>query len=185
VQVTSLSPLGDKVITSAFHPDPEARHPDPEARQPDPEAQLQRAGKRPTGCADEARQTLAAALPTISGAMRPQTQQHGNVLPFRLHPTTWRAKLREAQSEREVVRIVREFVAELTPDDIPVHMRPGRFIDATDVGSYGLDLVRHECQDNDARRVVQRLARFLSEASIRLSEILMKSRSTANPPYSD
>ena len=113
-------------------------------------------------------------------------QHAGNSVPYRLQPTTWAAKLREANAEPEVVEIVREFVAQLTPDDIariPPHVRPGRFIDATDVTAYGFDLVRHECEDNDGRRVVQRLARFFSEASIRLSEILVESRSEGDSTY--
>ena len=113
-------------------------------------------------------------------------QHASNSVPYRLQPTTWGAKLREAKAELEVVEIVREFVAQLTPDDIariPAHVRPGRFIDATDVTAYGFDLVRHECEDNDGRRVVQRLARFFSEASIRLSEILVESRSDPDPTY--
>ena len=96
------------------------------------------------------------------------------------HATTWAEKLREAQTEMEVVAVVRDYIALVTPEEyarIPEFLRPGRFVDAQDVTSYGFDLVRHECEDNDGRRVVRRLARFFSDASIRLSQILVASRS--------
>lgn len=108
--------------------------------------------------------------------------QRGNAPPplvlFHPNATTWAGKLREARSEMDVVAVVRDFVALLTPEEfarIPERLRPGRFVDAHDVTSYGFDLVRHECEDKEGRRVVRRMARFFSEASIRLSEILVAS----------
>lgn len=95
---------------------------------------------------------------------------------FEYQPTTWPDKLREARTETEVVGVVRDFVAMVTPEEfarIPPTLRPGRFVDAHDITTYGFDLVRHECGDREGRQVVRRLAEFFSRASIRLSEILV------------
>ena len=88
---------------------------------------------------------------------------------------TWPEKLREARTEAEVVGIVRDFLALVGPEDIvriPAQLRPGRIVDGDDIANYGLELVRHECADQESRRVVQQLARLMSHASVRLSEIM-------------
>lgn len=93
-------------------------------------------------------------------------------------PITWQDRLHLASTEAEVVIAAKEFVAQFTPDeinDLPEPCRPGKFFDANDITSFAFALVRHQCGD-DARtaRLVQKLALFFSNASIRLSEILAR-----------
>ena len=91
-------------------------------------------------------------------------------------PITWQDRLNLASTEAEVVVAVKEFVAQFTPDeisDLPKHCRPGKFFDANDITSFAFALVQHQCGDNaESAKVVQRLASFFSNASIRLAEIM-------------
>jgi len=96
----------------------------------------------------------------------------------RLAPVTWQQKLDLADSEDEVVGVVRDYVATLDPGEVallPAALRPGKMLVANDVASYALDLVRYDCDETHGVAVlVHRLAAFFSHASIRLSEILRR-----------
>jgi len=93
-----------------------------------------------------------------------------------LVPMTWQDRLTAATSESDVVGVVRDYAATLSPGDIsrlPEPCRPGKFFDANDVTSYAFALVRHDCTDGVATaRLVRKLSAFFSNASIRLAQIM-------------
>jgi hypothetical protein len=112
-----------------------------------------------------------------------------SILPFNLRDqkpmaTTWLGRLNSASSETDVITVVKDFVAELTPQDVarlPVACRPGKFLDSDDVTSLALTLVRHDCNDAaGSSRLVQKMSSFFSSASIRLSEILATASTSAS-----
>ena len=88
----------------------------------------------------------------------------------------WQDVIDRADSEQEVVRVVRDFVASLSPYDLarlPSQCRPGKFFGAEDVTSFAFEIVRHHCdQDVETRDLVHRIAAFFSQASTRLSQLL-------------
>ena len=91
-------------------------------------------------------------------------------------PFTWQERLDAATAEADVVDVVRDYLATLSPQEfayLPENLRPGKIVDANDITTYAFELVRYECQDDGAQRLVQRLANVLSRASIRLSEIMV------------
>ncbi len=96
----------------------------------------------------------------------------------RLMPITWQDRLQNASTEAEVVVAAREFVAQFTPEeirDLPAPCRPGKFFDANDITSFAFALVQHHCGDKaGTANVVEKLATFFSNASIRLSEIIAR-----------
>lgn len=93
-----------------------------------------------------------------------------------LVPLTWQDRLTAATSESDVVGVVRDYVATLSPGDVsrlPEHCRPGKFFDANDVTSFAFTLVRHDCRVEEASaRLVMKLSDFFSKASIRLAQIM-------------
>ena len=91
-------------------------------------------------------------------------------------PLTWQERLDGATTEVEVVEVVRDYLATLGPEEVaalPQALRPAKIVDANDVTTYAFDLVREECHDHGMQNVVQRLAHMMSNASIRLSEIMV------------
>ena len=88
---------------------------------------------------------------------------------------TWQYRIDAATSEREVIEIVKDFIATLEHWEIarlPDECRPGKFFDASDVTTYALVLVRHDCEENsEASALLGRLGGFFTNASIRLSQI--------------
>ena len=91
---------------------------------------------------------------------------------------TWRESLDLAESEHDVVAIVREFIASFEPQEIqrlPQHCRPGKFFDADDVTSFAFELVRYECdRDEQTRDLVHRIAAFFAYASSRLQHLMAR-----------
>jgi hypothetical protein len=98
-----------------------------------------------------------------------------------LSPVTWQTRLESALEEREVVGVVRDFVAQVTPPELrrlPDECRPGKFFDANDVTSFAFELARHhDHPDPDIAALIHKMTAFFSEASIRLSQLLAHSRS--------
>jgi hypothetical protein len=93
------------------------------------------------------------------------------------HPLTWQERFDRASTEAEVVDVVRDYVATLTPEEygsLPAALRPGKIVDANDITTYAFDLVREECHDEGIQHMVQRLAHVMSRASIRLSQIMVR-----------
>jgi hypothetical protein len=98
-------------------------------------------------------------------------------------PLTWQERLDNAATEADVVDVTRDYLATLSHAEykyLPVSLRPLKIVDANDVTTYAFDLVRHECEDEGAQRLVQRLAHILSRASIRLSQIMVAEQGHAS-----
>ncbi len=95
-----------------------------------------------------------------------------------MNPVSWQERLDRATTEAAVLEVARDFVATLEYPEIarlPATCRPRKLIGAADVSGYALDLVRHQCADDDpAAEAIVRLAAFFSHASMRLSQILMR-----------
>jgi hypothetical protein len=89
---------------------------------------------------------------------------------------SWQGRLEDASTEAEVVGVVRDFMATISPYEIarlPAHCRPRKIVDASDITHYAFTIVRHHCDDGQGTaRVAHRLAGFFTSASIRLSHIL-------------
>lgn len=89
---------------------------------------------------------------------------------------TWRTRLEEAANERDVVGIVKDYLAQLDRFDItqlPEECRPGKFFTAQDVMSYAYDLVQHDCKDEPGvGDFALKLAAFFSQAAFRLTQVM-------------
>jgi len=98
-----------------------------------------------------------------------QLHRHGQ-------PLSWHGQLDRAGTEADVVALVREFLATVSPWEVgrlPEGLRPGKITDASDITAYAFELVRGDVLDNEGtQRVLHRLAHFFSRASLRLCEIL-------------
>lgn len=96
---------------------------------------------------------------------------------------SWQDQLDRAKSEADVVAIVREFMATVSPWEVarlPEPLRPRKITDASDVTQFAFDLVRGDILDNEGtQRVLHRLAHLFSRASLRLSQILSEAHATA------
>jgi len=87
---------------------------------------------------------------------------------------SWEHWVELASTEHEVVELAREYLAQLGPAEIatlPTICRPRKLVDAGDVSSYALDLVRDGCADEEPSELVHKLAAFFSSASMRLSQL--------------
>jgi hypothetical protein len=95
--------------------------------------------------------------------------------PEESHTVSWHAMLDSAETEADVVRITREFLATLSPYDIarlPPHCRPGKMVDMSDISGYAFVIVRHRCVPGaGTARVAHKLASFFTSASTRLARI--------------
>lgn len=91
-------------------------------------------------------------------------------------PVPWRERLRDAETELEVVEVANAYLASLGSTEralLPPRCRPRTLHCAYDVSSYAFDLVGHYCAEGDiSARVVHPLAAFFTDASIRISEIV-------------
>ena len=91
-------------------------------------------------------------------------------------PAPWRERLRDADTELEVIEVANAYLANLGRTEralLPPRCRPRTLRCAYDVSSYAFDLVGHYCAEGDiAARVVHPLAAFFTDASIRISEIV-------------
>ena len=91
---------------------------------------------------------------------------------------TWQQKVESANSQMEIIQVARDFLAQLDPLEVallPPQCAPRKLVDAEDVCSYAFDLVGHYCDRFDeAAKIVQRLAAFFTHASIRLSELAIR-----------
>ena len=102
---------------------------------------------------------------------------------------SWQDQLDAAATEADVVAVVREFMATVSPWEVarlPEELRPRKIHDASDVTQYAFDLVRGDILDNEGtQRVLQRLAHLFSRASLRLSAILSAGRALPPPAFRD
>ena len=96
---------------------------------------------------------------------------------------SWQDQLEQARTEADVVALVREFMATVSPWEVarlPEALRPRKITDASDVTQYAFDLVRGDILDNEGtQRVLHRLAHLFSRASLRLSQILSEEHAAA------
>ena len=92
-------------------------------------------------------------------------------------------RIRGAETDADVIRVVEECLALLGPAEIallPERCRPRPLLCALDVSSYAFDLVSYYAEEtNESVRLVNALAILFTEASIRLSEILVASHDEA------
>lgn len=98
-------------------------------------------------------------------------------------PLSWQDRLDAANDEAGVVGVVRDFLAQLSPQDLsrlPPECRPGKVVDAEDVTSYGLALMRDACSSSDpTSAMIHRLVAFVASASVRLAQIAKRSHADA------
>ena len=91
-------------------------------------------------------------------------------------PRSWQDAVRAADTEDDVLDLVRDFLAQFSPVEIaelPHPCRPGKIIDARDVTEYAFELARHRCDEpEEGAQVLHRLAAFFTDANQRLAEIL-------------
>ena len=85
----------------------------------------------------------------------------------------WQERLDQCGAAHEVVQAVKEHLALLTPEELaamPEQCRPGRLVDADDVAEYALVLARAQCEGSSV--LLEKLAGFMTHASLRLAQIL-------------
>lgn len=90
-------------------------------------------------------------------------------------PRSWQDAVLAAETEGDVLDIVRDFVAQFSPEEVsqlPPVCRPGKFLDASDVTGYAFDLVRHRCDDAGEESLIHRLSAFFTDANERLAGIM-------------
>ena len=91
-------------------------------------------------------------------------------------PVSWFDQLSAAGSEADVVRICRDFTAQLGSDELatlPEDCLPGHMSDAEDVTSYAFVLVRRHLEQQElGAPALHKLAAFFAHASFCLSRLL-------------
>ena len=91
-------------------------------------------------------------------------------------PRSWQDTVRAAETEEDVLDVVRDFLAQFSPSEVarlPAACRPGKFRDALDVSEYAFELARHRCDEGEGtEETAHRLCAFFTDANQRLSEIL-------------
>jgi hypothetical protein len=90
----------------------------------------------------------------------------------------WEQALDQARDERDIISLVREFVASLDYHEIsamPADLRPGKFFVADDVAGYALKLARTVADDpGPTLAVAHRFVAFFVHAHLRLSQVLAR-----------
>lgn len=102
-------------------------------------------------------------------------------------PMSWQDRLDAANSEGDVASVVRDFLAQLSPQDIsrlPPDCRPGKFVDAEDVTAYGFTLMRSACAASDpTSAMIHRIVAFVTNACVRLAQIARRSHADAGDAH--
>lgn len=83
-------------------------------------------------------------------------------------------RLRAAASETEVVRVVRDFLAEWRPEElarVPRVCRPGKIRDGEDIADCAFALTKARMQDPEAGPLMIEMESFFAQACTRISEI--------------
>jgi len=94
----------------------------------------------------------------------------------------WQPLLREATNDAELLRIMRDFVGTLTPDEVallPENCRPGMLRTRDDVTTLAVELARTElvCREpEEAKEILTQLAAVFAEATQRLSQMSWEAR---------
>ena len=92
----------------------------------------------------------------------------------------WQTQLHEARHPHDVLAIARDFLAQVSPEEIsqlPVECRPDRLVDEDDVSGYALMLARAQSHTDSGSEpeVLHKLCAFFADASTRLSQIFAPS----------
>ena len=109
--------------------------------------------------------------------------QHFDEHDERLRRYSFLDSLDDADSEREVVAIVREYLARIGPAELatlPEDCRPGKITDREDIADYAVRVARRRALSpqsvaNDA--LLDRIHNLLSHASARVAMLAARSRS--------
>ena len=83
-------------------------------------------------------------------------------------------KLRAAGSEEEVVRLVREFIAEWRPEElaeVPALCRPSKIRDGEDIADCAFRLTRARMDATEANPLLVEMESFFAMACTRISEL--------------
>ena len=91
-------------------------------------------------------------------------------------PQNWKSLLQRAADTREVLAVVRDYLATLSPTDVaslPRALQPFKLVDEEDLASYALDMVRYhtEC-DGETSALCARMSEFLSCANQRATQLM-------------
>ena len=88
----------------------------------------------------------------------------------------WEGTLAEAGTASEVVGVVKDYLAQWTPEEVallPGPCRPGRIVDAEDVSRFAVELARAHCEVTaDSPPLLEKLNQFFSAAAARLPQVL-------------
>jgi hypothetical protein len=96
---------------------------------------------------------------------------------LKLRALGWQGQLEHADRPEAVLSLARDYFAQISPEEVaqlPEDCRPVRLVDADDVANYAFELARHQAA-GDGPEVLQKLATFFADASIRLSQLLAAS----------
>jgi hypothetical protein len=89
----------------------------------------------------------------------------------------WPARLAQAKTEAQVIRVCRGFLLSIPPAEL-AHLalacRPVPLEDAAGLSVYALQLVRHYCESEDTSALVLRMASFFAHANVRMAKILRR-----------
>ena len=86
----------------------------------------------------------------------------------------WNLRLRGAYSNREVIALARDFIAQWTPAeiaDLPDSCRPGQLKCADDIAYYAFVLCKEDRKSAEYNPRLTTIASYFAAASLRLSEI--------------
>lgn len=101
---------------------------------------------------------------------------------------SWQQRLSGALTEDEIIRLVKDYLAAWTPEELarlPLNCRPGAIKDGEDVTSYAFAMVQHQCMAGPHEAELDHIATFFAAASHRISQILAAvTTSAANQEHS-
>ena len=92
-------------------------------------------------------------------------------------------RLAQARSEREIVRVVRDYVSEWTPEDLsrlPPACRPPKIKDGIDICgfAYVLAKARFAAEGDDVEARLVQLEAFFAQACARVAQVLALDEAT-------
>jgi hypothetical protein len=102
----------------------------------------------------------------------------------RTHPVDWAQEIGTADTEHELVAVVHAYVTTWSPAElasIPRHCRPGDIVDGAELADIALRLTREHLDGSRTvvdQLLLDRMAAFFAQATLRLTQILAPARST-------
>lgn len=94
---------------------------------------------------------------------------------IQLAAMSWQERLEQCQSESEVVHVVRDYLALLTPEEIgslPRDFIPGRIADGDDISAFAVQLLIRETRIEGESPLLHKLAHIFGLASVQLSKVV-------------